>query len=241
MKSDLDELIELFEAEKQLLENCIKENTEEWEYLHAHYHLKALSKVNGQLEILYKLKDPFYQQKNDLERMISMYENLDKSIGLISPLDCYYKKKIVDYKDKLKELDAQKSKPVYDNQVIDEALFNVKEGLYNGFILYLNVKDNLCFNFEIVEVDKLDISISVKNVLNAEYFFFDDEKEDDLSVLDIFVGFGFKINNTGAKLSYRYDMKYFKDAISIKTLLSRIIYEVFKYTELDKPASLIYF
>ncbi|MDB4921176.1 hypothetical protein [Mucilaginibacter sp.] len=46
MKPDLEELIELYEAERQLLEDCIKDNIEEWDYLNAHSNSLALFKVN---------------------------------------------------------------------------------------------------------------------------------------------------------------------------------------------------
>jgi hypothetical protein len=240
MKSDLDELIELCEAERQLLEDCIKDNTTEWEYLHAYFHSKALFKINNQLRILHKLKDPFYEKKLELERMNEIYKKWDK-LKPESAINAYYQKKIEDNKEKLQELNQQKDKTVYDDQKIDDALFNLSEGAYKGFILYLNLKDDLGFTFELSENNMLHISISIKNLLNVEYFFYDDENDGGVSPLNIFKGLGFLLNDTGNKLIYKYDMKNFKDAASIKILLSRIIYDIFAYAGLDNTASLVYF
>lgn len=238
MKSDLNELIELYEAEKESIENCIKSNLEEGEYLNAHFHSQALFKVDHHLRMLYKMKDPFYDEKNETERMLSMYERFDNR-GIASNLDSYYKKMTDEYKAKLQELNEESKKPLFDDQKIDDALFGLWAGIYRGFVLYLNRKDNLSITFESTDDELLDISISVKSALNVDYFFGDDDEEDN--PLNKFKGLGFKLNNAGNKLIYKYDMRNFRDAIAIKVLLSRVIYDVFTYAGLDNPASLVYF
>ena len=239
MKSDLDELIELCETESQLLECSIKDNIEEEEYLNAHATSRALLKLSDQLRVLYKLRDPFYDEKMELERAIAMYENFNKK-GNSSHLDSYYGKIIIEQKDRLQKLIDQKDRPLYDDQKIDNALFELLDGVHNGFILYLDVKNNLGFTFELSEINMLDISIGAEKALNIEYFF-DGDGDKRESLLNKFKGLGFTLNYAGNKLVHKYDMKNFKDALSIKILLSRIIYDIFTYTELDNPASLVYF
>jgi hypothetical protein len=234
MKSDLDELIELCEVERQLLEDCIKDNVEELDYLNAHSNSRALFKVNQKLSVLNKMKDPFYDEKVQLERMIKIHERFNND----ETINAYYKEIIDKDKSKLQKLMDQKSEPFYDDQKIDDALFGLWAGIYRGFILYLNKKDNLSITFESTDDELLDISIKVKSALNVECFFADDDEED--GPLNKFKGLGFELNNAGNKLIYKYDMKNFKDAITIKVLLSRVIYDVFTYAELDKPASLVY-
>jgi len=238
MKSDLDELIELCEAERQFLKDCIKDNTEEWEFLHAHFHSRALNKINSQLQILRKLRDPFYNEKLELERMLEIYNEWNETEAT-SNKDSYYERMIKETKDKLQKLNEQKGKPLYDDQRIDDALFDLLEKSHAGFILYLNVKDNLNFNFELSADNMLNISISVKNVLDVEYFF--DDEEEEAGPINKFKGLGFALNYTGSKLIYKYDMKGFKEASAIKILLSRIIYDIFAYANFDKPATLVYY
>jgi hypothetical protein len=172
-------------------------------------------RVNTQLQILKRLKDPFYNKKADLERLLEMYKRFGNT-G--SDIDLYSEKMRIEIADELKKL--------------------IRAGHHNGFILYLNVKDNLGFTFELLQPDMLSISIDVKSALNVEYLFEDDEDENPLNK---FRGLGFGLNQTGNKLVYKYEMKHFKDAIAIKTLLSRVIYDIFTYAELDAPASLVYF
>jgi hypothetical protein len=192
-------------------------------------------RVNTQLQILKRLKDPFYNKKADLERLLEMYKRFGNT-G--SDIDLYSEKMRIEIADELKKLNKSNSKPQYDDQKIDDAIFNIRAGHHNGFILYLNVKDNLGFTFELLQPDMLSISIDVKSALNVEYLFEDDEDENPLNK---FRGLGFGLNQTGNKLVYKYEMKHFKDAIAIKTLLSRVIYDIFTYAELDAPASLVYF
>jgi hypothetical protein len=236
MQSDIDTLIELLEEEKIFVEQCIKVNVDEFEYLHAHIHVKALTKLNTQLQILKRLKDPLYNKKADLERLLEIYKRFGSS-G--SDIDLYHEKMHAETADELKKLDEANNPPQFDDQKIDDALFNIKAGHNNGFILYLNVGTNLGFTFEMLQPEVLSISIDVKNALNVEYFFGDDEEDE--TPLNKFKGLDFRLNPAGNKLIYKYDMAHFKDAIVIKTLLSRVIYDIFTYAELDKSASLVYF
>lgn len=235
MKSDLDELIELYEVERQSLEDSIKDNIEELDYLNAHSNSLALFNVNQKLSVLYKMKDPFYDEKVQLERMIKIQERFNND----ETINAYYKEIIDKDKSELQKLMDQKSEPLFDDQKIDDALFGLWAGIYRGFVLYLNRKDNLSITFESTDDELLDISISVKSALNVDYFFGDDDEEDN--PLNKFKGLGFKLNNAGNKLIYKYDMRNFRDAIAIKVLLSRVIYDVFTYAGLDNPASLVYF
>jgi hypothetical protein len=234
---DIDRIIELLEQEKLFVEQCIKDNVDEFEYLHAHIHGKALTKLNTQLKILKQLKDPLYNKKADLERQLELSKYWNEDVGL--GINMYYEKFIAEITEQLKKLAESDKMPKYDDQKLDDAIFNIRAGHNNGFILYLNVKNNLGFTFELTQPDVLSISIDVKSVLNVGYFFGDDGEDE--RPLKKFDGVGFRLNKSGNKLVYKYDMRHFKDAIAIKTLLSRVIYDIFTYAELDKPASLVYF
>ena len=107
MKSDLDELIEILEAELKTLEAYIKVSVEESEYLNAHYHSQALFKIQSQLYGLYKLKDPLYNEKQQLEQMKKMFEKTDDTSK--SPrLEAYYEIKLKEYEEQLRKLNSQK-------------------------------------------------------------------------------------------------------------------------------------
>ncbi|WP_454801697.1 hypothetical protein [Mucilaginibacter phyllosphaerae] len=236
MQSDIEILITLLEEEITFVEQCIKDNVDESEYMHAHIHTKALTQLNTQLLILQRLNDPLYNKKAELDMQLRMYKKFEKNN---SDIDGYYEKMIAETTKKLNKLNDADKMPKYDDQKLDDAIFSIRDGRNNGFILYLNVNDNLGFTFELPQPDVLTISIDVKSALNVEYFYGDDEENE--SPLNKFNGLEFKLNQTGNKLIYKYSMIHFKDAIAIKTLLSRIIYDIFTYAELDKPATLVYF
>lgn len=238
MKSDFDTLVEFYKKERKFIEGCIKNNIKEMEYLHAHHHSEALFKINHKLTTLDKTKDPFYDDRQMLELTIRMYERSNNRRRNANS-DSYFEEIIQEYKEKLQKLNQESKKPIVDDQKIDDALFALLDGTYNGFILYLNAKDNLGITFELLMPQLLTISVGIKEVFNVDYFLDNDDPQN--IVLNKFKDLGFALNDAGTKLVYKYNMTKFKDAISIKILLARLIYDIFIYAELDKPASLVYF
>jgi hypothetical protein len=238
MKSDFDTLVEFYKKERKFIEGCIKNNIKEMEYLHAHHHSEALFRIDHKLHVLETSTDPFHDEKRRLELTVIMYERLNRKHQR-SNLASYYKKKLDEYKDRLQKLNQESKKPIVDDQKIDDAIFALVDGTYSGFVLYLNAKNNLGITFELHMPLELIISVGVKEVFNIEYFLANDDPENIM--LNRFRSLGFALNGTGTKFNYYYDMATFKDAIAIKVLLARLIYDIFTYAELDKPASLVYF
>jgi len=237
MKSDLDELIELLEAELKTLEGYIQNFVEESEYLNAHYHSQASYKVQSQLRILYKLRDPFYDDKQRLEQTIKMFNKPDE-IAKSPRLQAYYESKIAECQEELKKLNGQKKDSAYDEQRLDDALFKIIEGVYTGFILYLNASDNLSFTFEKVGLE-IEISVTVKSILKADVFLTDEEEH--TWPINKFKALGFNLNSTGNRFIYRLETNNLNSTLAVKTLLSRVIYDLFNYYELDNPANLMFF
>jgi len=238
MKSDFDALVEFYKKERKFIERCIKNNIKEMEYLHAHHHSEALFRIDHKLRVLETSRDSFHDEKRRLELTVILFERLDRKHQR-SNLASHYKKKLDEYKDRLQKLNQESKKPIVDDQKIDDALFALLDGTYNGFILYLNAKDNLGITFELLMPPVLTISVGIKEVFNVDYFLDNDDPQN--IVLNKFKDLGFALNDAGTKLVYKYDMTKFKDALSIKILLARLIYDIFIYAELDKPASLVYF
>jgi|KBSSwiStaDraftv2_1062776.scaffolds.fasta_scaffold2838485_1 hypothetical protein len=74
MKSELSELIEYLESERDNLEIQKKECLQQWDYKGAHYFSIALQEVNQQLNTLYNLNDPDFDVKRHLESQKSFYD-----------------------------------------------------------------------------------------------------------------------------------------------------------------------
>lgn len=240
MKSELDEVIEFYEAEREFLRECIKQNQEDFEFMNAHFHSQGLFQVERQLDILYKLKDPNFTRKQELERNIRMYEASFQRSPRLS-LDSYYIKELDKNKQELNKLNEQKIGFPLDDQQLDNALFDVVEGKHTGFILYLNSQENLAINFELIEAGLLELSISLKEFLKVDYFFDSDDDSSETRPNNALKQLGFNVNSRSNKLVKIIDTKDFKNAIEIKTILSRLIYDLFRYAEIDNPASLICF
>ena len=83
----------------------------------------------------------------------------------------------------------------------------------------------------------MTISIDLKNILDVDYSLNDYE---DRSFANVFVNLGFRLNDNDV-LIYFYDMKNFKDAITIKTLLARIVYDILRFTGYNNNATLEYY
>jgi hypothetical protein len=70
MKSDLEEAIESYEIEKVELEKQVADYVKEADYLYAHYHQRALRKINQTLNILKELQNPMYRRIDEQKMQI---------------------------------------------------------------------------------------------------------------------------------------------------------------------------
>jgi len=221
MQSDLDLLIESYESEKRFLEHSIKDYINEFEYQFAFFHSEALSQVNSRIRVLNSFKGPLYDEKEKLERMISMMPKIE-DYDLEKFMRARWEERIKDQENKVDQIGKQKIPGFYDSQEIDDALFGVFEGKFKKFRLLLNKEDDFYLDFELKESKLLTISIELKSILNSDNIY----SEDDLNDRP-FKGLGFKLSEDGNCLVYQYNMAKFKDAGPIKMLLSRIVYDIY--------------
>lgn len=241
MKRDLDLIIEFYEAEKQLLEQCIHDNitdVHEKDYLHAHYHQEALHKVKTRLSILNGFKGPLYGEERQLEYLKLITDNWDSNDRFLSDslkerLTKLYQRDIEKKEQEIEEIKSRKSPFVFDNQEVDDALFDLYEGKITGFKFYLSRKINFYLNFAKTADGFLIITIDITEAVE-ENFSFDEE------FFNTFRGLGFTSNESRSRLIWRYNMHHFKDALTVKQLMARIIYEVLGQHNCDSPAELIY-
>jgi hypothetical protein len=231
MKSDLDLLIETYEVEKQSLESSVKNYLNEDDYLYAHYHQKALWRVNSELQLLHSFKGTLYEEQQYLERLIDMVKKIEEEDFIKS----IYEKRIIEKRDEIQRL-SEASRNFNDSQEIDDALFDLYEGRFKRFRLHLiNRDEDFYLEFELISGTILCISVKIINILYG-----DDPDDSEESQIRLFEGLGFKLNDVSDMLIYKYDMNGFKDAITIKILLARIVYEVC-YMGSGQQAKLEYF
>lgn len=224
----LTELIELLKAEQQELENTIKNSVAEREFKQAHRHDKALRKVNRQLQTLYNLQDPLYEERQHLVHTIDVYKRY-----LADPK---YSDMADHFLDKLNEVKRQfsihhKEAEQLDTQIIDECIYQVIEHKIKAFKFHLCKKANLYLYFELCK-NQLKISFTPFAQLKTDEYMLVKGNKKALKAL------GFTYAGDKEYLFYLYDLKDFKDALEIKYLLSRIVFEVYYYKNLDNTATI---
>jgi len=232
LKSDLDELIEFYETEKNNLEHLIDQCIQEMDYKFARYYSKALGQVNEKLRTLKNLDDPFYDSKIKLESLKSFYEK--KLINEVyESSENYFKKEISEIENRLHELNQQKSKAILDGQEFDDAIFDLAEGRIFGFKFYLKKELNFYLEFRLIEKISLSISFTPVGTVKDDYVFWK-------QYLRALKGLGFTFNEENDCLEYIYDLKSFKNSIFLKTFVSRILFDVYYYKDFDNPAYIEY-
>ena len=236
MKSDLEELIDAYEMEKAELEKQISEYVDEGDYIYAHYHNKALRKVNKTLDILKYIQHPFY-------RLIS--EERTKARNTNKMLTSEEYKKYFDrlgtdfFAEQLQEgenkiLEWQRAPVVsqtYDSQEIDNALFDLVKGILSSFKLYFKSSPDIYVRFTLK-----DHAIEITLLYDEDPYYdhygwvFKDGKE--------IKPLGFILKDE--QWVYQYHFVKFKDALDIKIILARLIYDVFNYDRRFDLARIVY-
>jgi hypothetical protein len=232
LKSEIDQLIELYEIEKQNLETFIKECIPEWEYLLAHYYSRALRDINKRLQTLNRLIDPLFDTKSTLVSSRLFYEKMLEGANN-SDLAKYYNSKIEEIDKQLLELKSSKIRKSIDGQELDDAIYDIIEGRINRFRFHLIKEANFYLEFTLRTQNMLIISLTPNNQVT-------DEDILTKSKLQSLAGLGFNFNGDFECLENIVDLRTFRNSISIKTLISRVIFDIY-YNGFDNPTFIEYF
>jgi hypothetical protein len=229
MKNDLDLVIAALEAEKKSLQRMIKQSTSEHDHLVAYHHSEALLRLNHHLGILYSFRDPFYNQRQELERQEKFLMKKPKDIKdyLWKSIVKRHSKELEERKFELEE--KKKNKIAFnDSQQIDDLLFALHDRKIDAFKIVLDLYD---YGEVLFTREANILLIAVK--LSEEYENSNEPCEDDADfILDNRIpnplkGLGFEYHTHKRSYIYRYDLTNFKDAIDIKIFLSRLFFDVF--------------
>jgi hypothetical protein len=228
MKSELEELIESYEKEREDLEKEISLLVQESEFLHAHYHQKALYKVHRQLEILRDLHRPYSNHLIIEKRMLG---SVQASVDLSSAdEDSYMGIRLRSIQSKIADWEAAGLEPTFDSQEIDDAIFALKSGSCKSFSLQFKQDPQIALSFELKnEAIEIILIYDEKALRTYRYVF---------SKPGMFKSLKFEMIDD--KWVYRYPIQQLKDALEIKEMLARLIYYVFQYDRLYDMAYLIY-
>ncbi|WP_288883945.1 hypothetical protein [Pedobacter panaciterrae] len=235
MKSDLEELIEAYEIEKVELEKQISEYVEEGDYIYAHYHNKALRKINKTLDILKDIQHPFYrlisEEKTKARNMTKIltreeYKKYFDHLGTD-----FFAERLQEGENKILEWQRAPVSQTYDSQEIDDALFRLVKGVVSNFKLYFKSRPDIYARFTLK-----DHTIEITLLYDEDPYYdhhgwiFGDGKE--------IKPLGFILKDE--QWIYQYHFDKFKDALEIKILLARLIYDVFNYDRRFDSARIVY-
>lgn len=215
----LDELIQILEEEKKLLKRTVKEQLEEGEYSVAHKYSKGLAEVERKLHVLYHFRDPYKDIREVLERekkpLLDMLEKskyneflTDYYLDLLNRL----KKELGPVPDELE--------PFEDSQHIDDAFFDLTWGEIQSFKLVFT-DEKLEMRFERQDGNMLTWSIGPVKVMRKSRVV---TKKGRRALENM----GFSWDAEGDRYVYQYDLSTFKDALAIKTLIARLVYDIFQ-------------
>jgi len=236
MKSDLEELIEAYEIEKAELEKQISEYVDEGDYIYAHYHNKALRKVNKTLDILKDIQHPFYRliseertKARNTNKMLTSeeYKKYFDRLGTD-----FFAEQLQEGENKILEWQrAPVASQTYDSQEIDNALFDLVKGILSSFKLYFKSRPDIYVRFTLK-----DHAIEITLLYDEDPYYdhygwvFRDGKE--------IKPLGFILKDE--QWVYQYHFVKFKDALDIKIILARLIYDVFNYDRRFDLARIVY-
>ncbi|WP_449436232.1 hypothetical protein [Pedobacter steynii] len=236
MKSDLEELIEAYEWEKAELEKQISSYIEDEDYIYAHYHGKALRKINRTLDILKSIQNPFYRSISDEQRKAKNMKRMMVSEEYKKYFDRlgtdFFADQLREGENKINEWQRAVVSQKYDSQEIDNALFDLVKGVVSGFKLYFKSKPDTFAKF-ILKGSTIEITL----LFDADPEYYSDYRSIFWDVKGI-SALGFILENE--QWVYHYHFDQFKDALEIKTLLARLIYDVFNYDRRFDSARIIY-
>lgn len=228
MNEELKEVLAFYTQEEIDLREQINEtvNGIETDYKIAHYHFKALGQVCQKIEILKALLDPHYQEKKRYNLEIDYW------VKLLEIAQDENRKEYIQHNIDQKLDIINNYKPSYfnDGQEFDDLIFDLIERKISSFIFHFKKSANLYLKFKIKKT-ALIISLTPFLKISEDYYF-------TKYITKRLSGIGFKKNKSKTRFQLKHPISNFKNSIEVKTIVSRIIYEVFSFEELDNPSTL---
>lgn len=212
----LEELIQILEKEKKVLEKAIKEHVKEADYRIAHKYSKGLREICSRLRILYFLQDPYKEQRDILTRRKKrLTDSLEQYKDDEAETDYY-----LDEWNRLRNYYGEaemKLKPFEDTQHIDDALYEIVEGVIKSFQLIF-IDNDFDMKFERQPGNFLRWSMGpIKSLRKAGFLW----KKSKLTLESL----GFTVPTNEERYVYHYDLSTFKDSLFLKQMLARVIYD----------------
>jgi hypothetical protein len=224
MNEEINELLSIYEQEKKLIESIIEEDRIDSDYKAIRLNSKNLNRIQRQIALIKSLIDPHTQEKERLKRTIDLFVKKSE----LEESNEYRSQMLAQIDRKLDQLNSYKPSYFNDGQEFDDAIFDLVEQKIKGFIFNLKKENKLAILFK--RTDK-EILLSVTDIkkLKKQHIL-------DKNAKAVLKSIGFKEEKHLDSLVFTYGLDNFKDAIFIKTIVSRVIFDAFYFQGLDTKA-----
>jgi hypothetical protein len=226
MNEEINELLSIYEQEKKLIESIIEEDQIDGDYKAIRLNSKNLNRIQHQIALIKSLIDPYMQEKEGLKKTIDFL--VEKSE--FEESDEYRTHMLAQIDRKLDQLNSYKPGYFNDGQEFDDAIFDLVKQKIEGFIFNLKKENKLAILFK--RTDK-EILLSLTNIKRLKK-----QRILDKNARTVLKSIGFKEEKYDDSLVFTYGLDNFKDAIFIKTIVSRVIFDAFYFQELDKETTI---
>jgi hypothetical protein len=226
MNEEINELLSIYKQEKELIESLIKEDQIDHDYKAVYLNSKVLNRIENQIRIIKLFVDPHLEGKEQLKRRSDFLTEMSK----IRQAEDYYALQHEKINQKLEQLNSYKPGYFNDGQEFDDAIFDLVENKISAFIFNLRKEENLYLRFSIKK-NKIIIRLTpFADILSRDYF----TKTAKIVLKQI----GFKKNKSRTCFQIKHQLDGFKDAIPIKTIVSRVIYEALYNYQVNQSTTL---
>lgn len=226
MNEEINEILSIYKQEKEFIESLIKDDQANSDYKAVYINSKVLNKISQQIRIIELLLDPNLHKKEQLKLKLDFYAEINR----FGTAKDYYIDFQTQLDQELKQLNSYKPGYFNDGQEFDDAIFDLVENKISAFIFHLRKEENLYLKFS-VKKDKIRIRFTpFSDILTKDYF--------SKSAIVALKQIGFKKNKSRTFFQIKYPLEGFKDAIEIKKIVSRIVYEALYNYQLNKLTTL---
>ena len=229
MSSQLKILISLLEEEKARLEKLIKEYLSESEYQMAHYHSNALAQIGSRLQTLHNIEDNLYDDKQWIQRRITILEN-EIETGDKDYMKEFYSKQLLKEKAALEKLNQTPNNRLLSDapSLFDNVLDRLVDKKVKNLKLILKKADNFFLTFSYSKrILKVTLPYVKQHLKNFTLY---DESMQTLTNL------GFDLTKNGSRLilSITGDKQHI--LYKLKIILSKIVFEIFYFKEFENES-----
>jgi hypothetical protein len=231
MSSKLKKLIASYEAERASLTTEMEECVAEMDYSRAHLFLKALRKVDQQLQTLFNIRDKWHDEKEHLARWIkSLEERVKEEEG--STLR-HLIEEVAKKKEQLAELPSASTQDVVVEHNVRATLTSLLVGEITSCTLVFRESQQLYCHIRLVR-KTLILTVPEIHRHRARYIL-------QKSHIREFKRLGFRLYDSKDKLMLFAPYSTLKEVDAVHLILARITFEIFYFQQLAGETFIKYY